>query len=138
MTHKVDTTWREDLTFESQVTGHTVVLDADEQFGGKDRGPRPKPLLLAALGGCTGMDVISILKKMKMEPSFFNVAVEATLSEGEPKRYTSYHLVYEFKAKDNLDNQKVEKAVQLSQDRYCAVSAMLRDSAELTYEISYI
>ncbi len=138
MTHKVDTTWLEDLAFESEVTGHKIVVDANEEFGGKDRGPRPKPLLLSALGGCTGMDVISILKKMKMEPSYFNVSVEATISEAEPKIYTGYHLAYEFKADDNLDNDKVEKAVKLSQERYCAVSAILRQGAELTYEIKYL
>ncbi len=138
MTHSVSATWLEKMAFESQVSGHRIVMDADERAGGEDRGPKPKPLVLSALGGCTGMDVIHILTKMKIEPSYFNIAIEGTLSEEQPKRYTHIHLVYEFKADDNLDNKKVENAVKLSQDKYCSVSALLKRGAEVTYEIRYV
>jgi len=138
MTHNVEITWLEKMAFESQVSGHKIVMDANEEFGGENRGPRPKPLLLSALGGCTGMDVIHVLRKMRIEPSHFNVSVEGALSEEEPKRYTDIHLVYEFKAADNLDNRKVETAVKLSQDKYCSVSALLKRGAEVTYEIKYL
>ena len=138
MTHSVSTTWLEKMAFESQVSGHKIIMDANEEAGGEDRGPRPKPLVLSALGGCTGMDVIHVLKKMRIQPTFFNVAIEGTLSEEQPKRYTQIHLTYEFKESDNLDAQKVETAVKLSQEKYCSVSALLRRGAEVTYEIKYL
>jgi len=67
MKNKVDITWTEDMSFETSVNNHKIILDATEAVGGKDRGPRPKPLTLVALGGCTGMDVISILSKMRVK-----------------------------------------------------------------------
>ena len=125
------------MTFESLVAGHTVVMDADEEAGGKDRGPRPKPLLLTALGGCTGMDVIAILTKMQLTPSWFDIAISAESTDRHPKYYESIKISYRFKKADGLDPQKVEKAVKLSQERYCGVSAMLSKAAEITYEIVY-
>jgi len=138
MTHSVSCTWLEKMAFETEVTGHKIVMDADESVGGEDRGPRPKPLVLSALAGCTGMDVISILGKMKIEPSYFNIDVQASVTEEHPKTYDSIHIVYEFKEADELDESKVKKAVDLSQDRYCGVSEMLRQAAEVTFEIKYI
>ena len=98
---------------------------------------RPKPLLLSALAGCTGMDVIYILRKMKVEPTYFNVNIDADLTEEHPVTYSRIHLTYEFKASDSLDEHKVETAVGLSQEKYCGVSAMLRAASELTYAIVY-
>lgn len=138
MTHSVKTTWLSNLAFQTDVGGHKILMDADNDFGGEDKGPRPKMLLLSALGGCTGMDVIHVLKKMRIEPSYFNVSCEATLSDDELKRYNKIHVVYEFKANDNLDPKKVETAVKLSQDKYCSVSAMLKAGSEVTYEITYL
>jgi putative redox protein len=126
------------MAFESVIDGHTIVLDADEQFGGKNSGPRPKALILTSLAGCTGMDVISLLSKMKQPVSFFNMEVEAELGEEHPKTYTRITLVYQFKKKDALDEGKVEKAVKLSQERYCGVSAMLKEVSRLEYRIEYI
>ncbi len=138
MTHTVNTRWVEKMAFESEVGTHKIMLDADDEAGGEDRGPRPKILLLTALGGCTGMDVIYILKKMRVDPSYFNLNVEATVSDDEIKRYAKIHVVYEFKDGDNLDKKKVQNAVELSQNKYCSVSAMLRDGSEVTYEIKYL
>jgi len=138
MTQTVTCSWKEKMAFESEVTGHKIRLDAEESVGGENSGPRPKALLLSALAGCTGMDVISILRKMKMEPSFFNLRVEAEMTDEHPKIYNKIRLVYEFKASDELDEHKVETAVGLSQEKYCGVSAMLREAADLTYEIEYI
>ncbi|MFW6138621.1 MAG: OsmC family protein [Spirochaetota bacterium] len=130
----VTTTWSEGMCFDSQVSGHKVTLDSAQEFGGKDRGPRPKPLLLTALTGCTGMDVISILGKMKITPQSFQVTAHAQASEEHPKVYTSIHLTYEFKGED-LPYDKLKKAVDLSQQKYCGVSAMLKKACKLTYEI---
>ena len=137
-TQNIDCTWIDGMSFETEISGHRIVLDADRTVGGEDRGPRPKPLLLAALIGCTGMDVVSILKKMQQNQSFFNVRVEADSTEEHPKTYTRMKVIYEFKKSDNLDEKKVEKAVSLSQDRYCCVSALLKKAIPLDYEIRYL
>jgi putative redox protein len=126
--------WIEDLAFETELNGHKIILDAEEKVGGKDRGPRPKPLMMLSLAGCTGMDVISILKKMRVDVKKFDVKVEAEVTEEHPKHYTKMHLIYEFWGKD-LPMDKLEKAVVLSQDRYCGVSYLYRKAMELTYEI---
>lgn len=129
-----DVTFLEDMAFEVEVNNHKFIIDADDKVGGKDRGPRPKPLTLASLGGCTGMDVISILRKMRVEPEYFNVSVSAETTDEHPKYYNKIHITYEFRGKD-LPMEKLEKAINLSQERYCGVSAMLTKAAELTHEI---
>jgi len=122
------------MSFEAEVNGFKIMLDAEPTVGGMNKGPRPKPLTLVSLAGCTGMDVISILKKMRAEPEFFNVSVEGELTEEHPKYYHKIHVIYELKGKD-IDREKVEKAVNLSQERYCGVNALLRFGAEITHEI---
>ena len=131
---KVNIDWIEDMAFETEINGHKLILDADEHVGGKDRGPRPKPLTLVSLGGCTGMDVVSILNKMRVNFESCRVSIEAEQTDEHPKYYHKIHLTYIFKGKA-LPMAKLDKAVNLSQDRYCGVSAMLRNSVELTYEI---
>ncbi|MDD2411565.1 MAG: OsmC family protein [Bacteroidales bacterium] len=137
MKHKVETNWIGNMAFESQLGDHKIMLDVNSEKGVDDKGPRPKELLLSALGGCTAMDVISILKKMRVEVDYFNVAIEADLSEEHPKVYTKMHLIYQFKG-DNLNEQTLKKAIDLSQDKYCGVSAMFRKAMELTYEIQIL
>ena len=130
----IDCTWKQEMTFEAEVQGHKIIMDTTGEFGGHESGPRPKALLLAALAGCTGMDVIPLLKKMRSEPEYFKMTVEGEPREEHPKYYHKIHVIYEFKGV-NLDREKVEKAVTLSRDRYCSVSAMLKMGAEMTYEI---
>jgi putative redox protein len=134
MKNKVSVNWMEDMAFEANVNDHKIVLDAVEAVGGKNRGPRPKPLALVSLAGCTGMDVVSILKKMRVELDGFNIDVEADLTEEHPKYYNKIKILYKFKGKD-LSMEKLEKAVNLSQDRYCGVTAMLSKVADIDYEI---
>ena len=134
MKTKVNCNWKDGMAFEAEANGFKIMLDADPAVGGQEKGPRPKPLTLVALAGCTAMDVISILKKMRVEPDYFNVSTEGELSEEHPKYYTKIHIVYEFKGKD-LPLDKLNKAVDLSQERYCGVSYMLGKSSELTHEI---
>ncbi len=130
----VTTTWTSGMAFDSVVGNHHITLDSAEGFGGMNKGPTPKPLLLTSLGGCTGMDVVSLLKKMRIEFDGFSITAEAEVSDEHPKFYTHIHLVYELTGKD-LPPDKVKKAVDLSQERYCGVSKMLRKAAELSYEV---
>jgi len=137
MKEKIDCTYKEGMAFEAEVQGFKLTLDAVEAVGGKNLGPRPKPLTLVSLAGCTGMDVVSILKKMRVEPSYFNISVEGEMTEEHPKYYSHMHIIYEFKGQD-LPMEKLEKAITLSQDRYCGVSALLKKGAEITYEIKIL
>ena len=125
------------MKFDALVSGHHVIMDALPEVGGENSGPRPKELLLASLAGCTGMDVVSILKKMKVELESFNIEVEADLTEEHPKQYSKMHITYMFKG-ENLEMEKLKKAVDLSQEKYCGVSAMYRKAMELTYEIKIL
>nr|WP_320022044.1 OsmC family protein [uncultured Draconibacterium sp.] len=113
------------------------MLDAAEAVGGEDQGPRPKPLMLTALAGCTGMDVISILKKMRVEVEDFDVTVEGDLTDEHPKQYYKMNVIYTFKGKE-LPLEKLKKAVSLSEERYCGVSALYKKAIELTSEIKII
>lgn len=131
---KVDVNWSGDMAFEAEVNGFKLALDADEKVGGTNTGPRPKPLVLVALGGCTGMDVVSILSKMKVVPDYFNVEVSGRMTEEHPKYYDKIHIKYIFRG-ENLPIDKLEKAITLSQEKYCGVSVMLRKVAEITSEI---
>ncbi|MFO7849960.1 MAG: OsmC family protein [Spirochaetia bacterium] len=138
MAHTINCTWKDGMAFEAQVANHTIQIEAGESVGGKDRGPTPKPLLLVSLAGCTGMDVISILNKMQQPYTYFDIKVEGELTDEHPKQYHSIKLIYEFKKEDGLDEGKVKKAVDLSQERYCGVSALLKKGSDLSYEIRYI
>jgi putative redox protein len=132
--NKIECTWKHDMVFEADVQGFKILMDADPSVGGQNMGPRPKPLTLVSLAGCTGMDVISILKKMRIEPDYFNVSVEGELTEEHPKYFHKIKVIYEIKGK-GIEYEKVEKAVTLSQERYCGVSAMLKAVAEISHEI---
>ena len=134
MKSSINLAWKENMSFETEMNGHKIILDADPAVGGENKGPRPKPFMLLALAGCTGMDVISILKKMRVEVESFNVKVEGNLTEEHPKQYDKMHVIYEFKGK-NLPMEKIEKAVNLSEERYCGVSAMYKKAIPLTTEI---
>lgn len=134
MTEKVQLDWRDGMAFEAEVNGHKILVDTVESVGGRNLGPRPKPLLLASLAGCTAMDVISILEKMRVKVDAFHIEVVAEQTEEHPKVYSQIKILYKFKGKD-LPMDKLQKAVNLSQERYCGVSAMLRKASELSFEI---
>lgn len=124
------------LSFDVELQGHRFAVDADEQFGGKDRGPRPKALLLAGLAGCTGMDVASILGKMKMPYDSFAIEVDASQTDEHPKVYKEISIRYIFTGTE-LDRDKVQKAVDLSLEKYCGVTAMLSKTAQVRHEIVF-
>lgn len=123
-----------EMAFEVALDGHTFMIDADESVGGQNKGPRPKALLLSGLAGCTAMDVTSILGKMKVNFDSFRVEIDANLTDEHPKTYDRIHVRYVFTGED-MNRDKVERAVQLSEERYCGASAMLRQAAEITSEI---
>ena len=126
--------WAGGMAFEAQQDGFSIGLDADADFGGQGKGPKPKTLVLTALGGCTAMDVISILKKMQVSVEAFEVQASGDLTEDHPKVFKAIHLKYVFKGKD-LPLDKLQRAVGLSQDKYCGVSAMLAKACPVTHEI---
>ncbi len=137
MKQTVDVKWLDGMAFEAEVDGHRIALDASPETGSRNSGPRPKPLMMVALAGCTGMDVISILKKMKVEPQSFIVRVEGESAEEHPKQYTSMHLIYEFRG-EGLQVDKLQRAIELSQEKYCGVSATLKKALDITYEIRIV
>jgi len=134
MKETISTRWLSDLAFEAEVDGHKIYMDSSMEHGGKNTGPRPKPLMMVALAGCTGMDVAAILRKMQVELEDFSVDVEGDVSEDHPKRFLGMKLTYRFKGK-NIKRANVEKAVNLSTTRYCGVSANYSKAFPITYEI---
>jgi putative redox protein len=133
----VSTRWLNNMAFESEISGHKINIDADPAVGGENLGPKPKLFMLSALGGCTAMDVISILKKMRVEIEKFNVIAEGDLTEESPKHFYKMHIIYEFTGK-NLPMDKLQKAVSLSEEKYCGVRAVYKKAMELTSEIKVI
>ena len=134
--HKVTVEHMDGMAFKTEVNGHKLIIDADDQFGGNDQGPRPKPLLLLSLIGCTGMDVVSLLKKMRVDYDDLKITAHGELAEEHPKYYTKITVEYHIWGK-NIDHPKMEKAVNLSVERYCGVNFMLAKSSEVSSEIFY-
>lgn len=137
MKNKIEINWLEDMAFEASVNNHKIIMDASEEAGGTNRGLRPKQLTLVALAGCTGMDVVSMLKKMRVEYSGLKIEVEGELTEEHPKTYHTITIHYKFEGKD-LPIDKLEKSVSLSLERYCGVTAMLSKSAKIDHKISIV
>lgn len=137
MKHSVDLSWTNNVAFETEMDGHKITIDAGEESGGGNLGPRPKKMMLTALAGCTGIDVVMILKKMKVVPEAFNVIVEADVTEEHPKHYTKMKIIYQFKGKD-LPMDKLEKAVKLSEEKYCGVTAVYKKAMDMELEIRVI
>jgi putative redox protein len=131
---KTRVTLHDGMHFRGELDGFEILLDADPQFGGQSKGPRPKGLTLTSLAGCTAMDVIAILRKMGIEPESFSVDAEGDLTGEHPKVFERIKLTYHFRGKE-LPRNKLERAVHLSQDRYCGVSAMLRAAVPIDSEI---
>ena len=137
MKNSINVSWNNNMKFVTELNGHKIVLDADEENGGNNEGPRPKAFMMVALAGCTGMDVISILKKMRVEVTYFNIRVEGELLEEHPKKFEAMKVIYEVKG-NNLERDKIEKAVNLSIERYCGVNANYRDAMKMSYEITIL
>jgi len=132
--HSIKAEWKGNMAFEADVNGHAVIVDALKEAGGEDLGPTPKRLLLVALAGCTGMDVVSILKKMRVELEKCEIEVQADVHNEHPKYYERMHVIYRFKGK-NLPIDKLQKAVKMSEETYCGVGALFRKAIEVSSEI---
>jgi putative redox protein len=137
MKSDVSIKWQGNMSFESEIMGHKIVLDAGEENGGENKGPRPKPFVLLALAGCTGMDVVSILKKMRVEFDALEIKIESNIADEHPKTFETMKVIYEFKGKD-LPMDKIQKAVKLSEDTYCGVAALYKKAIPLTSEIRVV
>ncbi len=126
--------WTGGLRFDLQAaSGHAIVADAPVAGGGTDTAPTPMELVMLGLLGCTGVDVASILGKMKQPLEHFEVRATYERAEKHPRVYTRIHLVYELRG--DLNPKKVQRAVDLSESTYCSVTAMLQETVEITNEI---
>lgn len=129
--------WRERLTFDATTTtGHHIVMDASKEGGGDDRGPKPIELMLTALAGCTGMDVLAILRKKREPIEGLEVYVEGQRATEHPMIYTDIEVVYRIYG--NVDPASVERAIQLSADKYCGVGATLQEVAKISHRYEII
>lgn len=127
-------TWSGGMAFEVELDGFTFLVDADPQFGGAGRGPKPKGLVLSSLAGCTGMDVASILHKMRQDPMSLKVSARADLSDTHPRVFTE-PVTVTFTVEGPVAPDKLWKAVRMSRDQYCGVSAMLRKHVPIRFEV---
>jgi len=136
MKHKIEMKWLRNLAFESNMDGHSLITDATIEVGGDGKGVSPKKLMLTALAGCTGIDMSLILKKMRVTVDDIKVSVEGELTEEKPSYYKNMHIIYEFFG-NNLPHQKIKRAVKLSEEEYCGVSALYKQVIPVTSEIIY-
>lgn len=134
--HKITARFDSGSSFISTIDQHSLTMDASA-ISSEGLGPSPKKLMLAALAGCTGIDVVSILEKMKVEFTDLNISVNAALTEEHPRIYKTVDVLFEIKINEN-DRPKMEKAVALSKDKYCGVSAMFKTFAQVNWTINYL
>jgi putative redox protein len=113
-------------------SNHWVVMDSLAKFGGSEAGSLPIELVLIALGGCTGMDVANALEKMRVKYRDFKITIDGERTEKYPKVFTKIHMKYSIHG--DVPEEKLKRAIELSQTKYCSVSEILRKSAELSYE----
>ncbi|SNQ42362.1 OsmC family protein [Cellulophaga lytica] len=130
-TNHITTKWLGNMTFESNnPSGNNLTIDIAKEDGGDGQGYRPKALMLAGLAGCSGLDVASLMKKMKLDVDEFTIETIANLTDEHPKYYDAVTIEYHFHG-SNLDEKKLQRAVDLSVEKYCGVMEMFRRFATL-------
>ena len=134
MKHEVSTQWMGKMQFNSLVYDHVIVMDAPERAGGEDLGTVPKPLVLTALSGCTGMDVVALLRKEGKTLRNFNVTVSGELTNSTPMQYANIHVAYDVEG-DSVIETDVLRIINRSQEDICGVSAMLKKAMPVTWEV---
>jgi len=112
--------------------GHSIIMDVSKEHRGEGAGFSPVQLLLAGLGGCTGMDVVNILQKQRQKLTDFEILVSGERASDYPRVYSKVHVDYRFRG-DCLKEKTVQRAIQLSQDKYCSVGAMIKKTAKLSH-----
>ena len=137
MTNKIELSWKGEMLFESVAPEGSFLIDASPSSGGQGKGLRPKALMLSSLAGCSGMDIASLLKKMRAEVDDFKIDVEANLTDENPKYYDRVKVTYRFFG-SNFKKNRIEKAVKISEEQYCGVMEMFRKFADISTEIIYI
>ncbi len=136
MAQEIKTQWEGQMLFNADTLGGNFKIDAAEESGGQGKGVRPKALMLTSLAGCTGMDIVSLLKKMRAEVNDLDINVAGELTDEHPKIYNKVTLEYIFYGED-LKKDKIEKAIQLSAEKYCGVMEMFKQFAEITTVVTY-
>ncbi len=136
MAHEIDVQWMGKMQFNALVNGHTIIMDAPEKVGGENNGPIPKPFVLTALAGCTGMDIAALLRKADKNPDDFDMKVIGEISKRAPIQYTAIHIIYTFRGKEEYKDAALE-AVTDSQEKFCGVSSMLKKAIPVSWEIIY-
>jgi len=136
MVHEVDTQWMGKMQFNALLNGHTITMDAPERVGGEDLGPIPKPFMLAALSGCTGMDVVALMRKAGKQLADLDIKVSGEISNRPPIEYVGVHIVYEMSGATE-DKEAALDAVMQSQEKICGVSHMLKKIMPVTWQVLY-
>lgn len=133
MNMKVD--WQQGMAFQATTpSGHSVTLDAAPDVGGLDTGPRPTEMLLQATAACTGIDIVSILHKMRLPLEKFRMEVDGVRATEHPKRFTSIHILYVLEG--DMPEERVRRAIELSVDSYCSVSHSLNATMTYSYQLN--
>lgn len=133
---QIQTRWIKDLTFEGISEEHHVAIDTTVEGGGNNTGMGPKKLLLCSLCACSGIDVVLILKKMKVEYTLLEINAEAEQTTEDPKVFTYINLTYTTDASTE-DEAKFRRAVELSQEKYCGISLMLKKHCPVNFTIHH-
>ena len=134
MIHTIKAIWEKNNIFNTEIDGHKITIDLAKDAGGDDVGPRPKKLMLVAAAGCSGLDIVEVVRKMRIDIQSFDIDIEAELSEEYPIQYTSMKVVYQFTG-ENLPVKKLERACKLSFDNYCGVLAVYKKAIPVSYEV---
>ena len=135
--NKINAVFKGGMNFTAEINGHKIEIDTDEAGGGNNIGTRPKALMLVSLAGCTGLDVVGILNKMRVNFSDFSINVQGHLTETDPKIYEEVLINYSIKV-NKEDEEKVLKAVKLSQEKYCGVTRMFESFSKVSFKINYL
>ena len=125
------------MNFTTDINGHKIEIDTDEAHGGNNLGTRPKAMMLASLAGCTGLDIVGILNKMRVSFSDYSIKVEGHLTEGDAAIYDEVTVIHTIKV-DKACEPQVKKAVKLSEEKYCGVTKMFEAFAKVSYKINYL
>lgn len=135
---KAEVKWLGGMAFEGTAgSGHSVIMDSSPDFGGEDKGIRPMEMLMVGMGGCTSIDVMSILRKSRQDVTDCVAEITAERAETEPKVFVKMHVHFKVTGR-SLDPKRVDRAIRLSAEKYCSASIMLAKTAEITHDFEII